>query len=95
MPWVDHGTYLGVVQSADGSLDREISHRITLARAAFRKLRPLFASGKHTAHMRCAFSRAFDALCVAVLLYGSECWALSSAQLERLEVFQRSCLLSV
>jgi hypothetical protein len=94
MPWTHHGTYLGVVQSDDCSLDREITHRITLARAAFRKLRPLIAGGKASRHMRSSFARAFEALTVSVLLHGSESWALSSAQLDRLEVFQRSCLRS-
>ena len=37
-------------------------------------------------------SQLFNALVGSVLLYGSEVWALTEQQLNRLEAFQRRCL---
>ena len=42
--------------------------------------------------MKGVYRRCFEALTLSVLLYGAEAWALSTTQLERLEVAQRGML---
>ena len=88
--WVDTFKYLGSHLQQTGGLDRELSYRIQLAAAAFNQLqRPFF-------QQRCIRMRTrmqvYQAMVVSVLLYGSEGWALTSAQLNRLEVLHRTCL---
>jgi hypothetical protein len=90
--WAATAKYLGVVIAADCGLGPELSNRIRLARAAFRRMRPMFAGGAGMRRMRGSFSRVFVALVSTVLLYGSEAWALSAAELRRLEVVCRSML---
>ena len=72
----------------------ELTARIQAARAAYhREVRQLVLSRRATEHMRGTFARVYEAVCVAVLLYGSDVWALSpQQQLERLEVTQRGML---
>ncbi len=85
LQWAEQGKYLGVLLSADCSLDLELTARIRAARANFAKMRPLLPKGfpLHKG-MRPCFARCFSALVTSVLLYGSEAWALSQAQLGRL-----------
>jgi hypothetical protein len=90
--WADTARYLGVVLSADCGLGPELANRIRLARAAFRRMRPMFAGGASVRRARGSFSRVFASLVSSVLLYGSEAWALSAGEMERLEVVQRAML---
>jgi len=90
--WAQSGKYLGVTVAADCGLADELGGRIRLARAAFRRLRPLFHSGRMPRHARGTFARVFVALVGAVLLYGSEAWALSEAELGRLDVVMHGML---
>ena len=91
--WVTIKKYLGGIQSDDCSLDEEVSARIQAARAAATKhMRPLLGQGNNSQHMCGCIAMCFTALIASVLLYGGESWALSSEQLQRLEVFQRTCL---
>jgi hypothetical protein len=91
--WAEVVKYLGVYFEASCGLGVEIASRIKNARAAFRKLRPLFAGGgRLSGGVAAMFARTFASLVETVLLYGSEAWALSSAELARLERVQRSML---
>jgi hypothetical protein len=90
--WAEQTRYLGVVLSADCGLGPELANRIRLARAAFRRMRPMFAGGASVGRARGSFSRVFASLVSTVMLYGSEAWALSAGELERLEVVQRAML---
>jgi len=90
--WARSVAYLGVIHTDDCSLDAELSHRIQLARGATRRLRPLLFGGRPQRHLRRHFGGVFRALVHSVLLYGSEVWALSTAQLEQLEAVVRACL---
>ena len=92
LEWVDEMIYLGANVSADCTLDVELGRRISLANAAFGSIkRVVFQHGS-----RClgegTMSQLFNALVGSVLLYGSEVWALTEQQLDRLEAFQRRCL---
>ena len=76
--------------TSTGSLDAELSYRIGLAAAVFRRLqRPFFRQRVIPMRVRMI---VFTVMILSVLLYACESWALTKAQLSRLEVFQRACL---
>jgi hypothetical protein len=88
---VDHFRYLGSESSADGSLARELTRRLALARAAFHQLRPrVFDSPQVSLQSKIQF---YKGVVVSALMYGSgESWAPSAAQLHQLDVFNTKCL---
>lgn len=90
LPWSDQFKYLGAKFAATSELDGELSYRIGNAAAVFRRLqRPFFAQ------RTIGLGTKMIVLCVLVLsvmLYGCESWALTDAQLERLEVVYRGWL---
>ena len=90
--WTDEVKYLGVRLTADCGLAVELTQRVRLARAAFRRLRPLLGGGRMGRGMKGTFARAFSALTQSVLLHGCEAWALAPGELKRLEVVQRQLL---
>jgi hypothetical protein len=90
LEWVDKFKYLGSIFDSNDSVDAEVSHRIQLAAAAFhRLLRPFF---QQRCIPRITRITVYKVMVISVLLYGSEAWALTARQLERLEVFHRACL---
>ena len=92
LEWVDEFVYLGANVSSDCSLDVELGRRIALANGAFASIkRVVFQHGPDKLGQG-TMSQLFNALVGSVLLYGSEVWALSDVQLDRLEAFQRRCL---
>jgi len=90
--WADEVKYLGARLTSDCGLAVELTQRVRMARAAFRRLRPLLGGGRMVRGMRGTFARAFSALTQSVLLHGCEAWALAPDELERLEVVQRQML---
>ena len=76
----------GSLASGDHVLTPGERARVQAARVAFRKMRALVLGGRATQHMKGVYRRCFEALVLSVMLYGAEVWALSPAQLERLEV---------
>jgi hypothetical protein len=90
LAWVEKFKYLGSNFSSTGSLDADLARRFQLAGHAFRQLATPFF------RQRCIPIRTrvsvYNSLVIAVLLYGSESWALSTAQLQQLEVFHRQRL---
>lgn len=71
-------------------MDDELSYRIQLSMAAFRRLQsPFFQQQCIAIRTRI---QVLNCLVMSVLLYGSEAWGLTAAQLDRLEVFHRKCL---
>ena len=90
LAWVDSFKYLGSKFDSNGGVDAEVGHRIQLAAAAFnRLLHPFF---QQRCIRRATRITVYKVMVVSVLLYGSEAWALTASQLERLEVFHRACL---
>jgi len=88
--WVSHFKYLGSQFSSDGSLDAEVSHRISQAAGAFKRLhKPVW---RHGCIQLPTKLRIYRAMVSSVLLYAAHSWALTDAQLERLEVAQRAQL---
>jgi hypothetical protein len=88
--WVEKFKYLGSQFSSDGGLDAELSYRCQRAADAFQRLHK--AVWRHTCVQLATKMRDYRCMVASVLLYGAHCWALSAAQLERLEVLQRSHL---
>jgi hypothetical protein len=90
LQWSDKFKYLGSHFTATCELDSELSYRIACAAAVFRRLqRPFFCQRGILLHTRLT---VFVVMVLSVLLYGCESWALTMAQLHRLEVFHRGCL---
>lgn len=88
--WVSSFKYLGSMFHASGSLDAELSRRIQLSAAAFWRLkRPFFQQRNLSLGTR---MKVYHCMVTSVLLYGSEAWAVTTAQLQRLEVFHHRCL---
>ena len=86
--------YLKLIHSREVCLWREIEnelrHRVALAAAAFsQQARPLFLQRSVQLHTR---AQVYNCMVLSVLVYGSEAWALTDAQLKGLEVFHRSRL---
>jgi len=88
--FTDRFVYLGSIISSDLADDAECGARIAAAAGAFRCLRAHIFS-EPLVDLR-AKSAAYQALILNLLLYGSECWALSSHMLERLRSFHRRCV---
>jgi hypothetical protein len=79
--------YLGSYMS---SSEKDVNNRITLAWAAFHKLKVILTSktGKPSDKIK---MRLFDTACVSILLYGCETWTLTAQQAKKLNVYARTC----
>lgn len=80
--------YLGSKFGNDGHLDQEISNKIQNAAAAFHNMKHIWSSS-YTINFKTLMFRVHV---LPVLLYSCETWALTEAQLSRLETFQMKCL---
>jgi hypothetical protein len=83
--------YLGSIQQPMGSLDLELSRRLSLARHAFKQL-----SKRYLCCSSAPLKQRMDvykAVVVPTLTYGAaEAWAPTQAQLQQLDCFNTSCL---
>ena len=86
---VEKFLYLGSCISANGSIDDEVSMRISKARLAFDALRHLWRRRVIRLDLK---GRIYCATVRAVLLYGSETWPLRTEDVRRLSVFDNRCL---
>ena len=68
---VSNFTYLGVVISSDGSMDRELSARIWKASGAFNQLSNIWKNRNIQTNTKI---RIYKAAVLTILLYGSEVW---------------------
>jgi len=90
LEFVDGYCYLGSWISADSTLEREISNRISRAAAAFAKLPIRFwCDASIDIAVRVSVYRS---VVISALLYGAETWPISPLLVQRLEVFQNRCL---
>ena len=90
LPVTTNFTYLGSIISSDCSVDTEIINRIGKASASFGQLRERVYLNRDLS-IKTKMS-VYNAIVLAILLYGCETWALYSRQLRRLEKFHMSCL---
>lgn len=71
--------YLGSVMPEDGKSDAEIRRHIGMAKDAFQKL------GRDRRSLLVTKKRVLNYYMISVLLYGSECWTVSSKMNKRLK----------
>jgi hypothetical protein len=88
---VSHFSYLGSIAESGCQQEREISKRLRTAGVAFSQMqRRVFAARGVSLATKMAI---YKAAVVPSLLYGAaESWAPTAAQLQRLDVFNTSCL---
>ena len=82
-------TYLGHKITSDGSLDPELDTRIQKASGAYNQLGNIWKNRNIQTSTK---SRIYKAAVLTVLLYGSEVWNTTKAQIHRFEVFHQRCL---
>ena len=83
--FVDKLTYLGSIITNTGDLQPDIKRRIGLATGVMRSLRkPLW---RHSSISLETKLRVYQASLLSVLLYGSECWPISTSLCGRLSAF--------
>ena len=86
---VSNFTYLGAIISADGTIDKELSSRIQKVSGAFYQLSRIWCSRNIKTPIKV---RIYKAAVLTILLYGSEVWNTTQAQMKRFEVFHQRCL---
>ena len=82
---VDSFTYLG----SDKGSTADTSARLKKARAAYYKLRKVWASSHYSRKMKL---RIYKSNVMSVLLYGAECWKVNQNDGQRLNTFHNRCL---
>ena len=83
--------YLGSIYSANLSMQAEVSQRLASAGRAFYKLSCMKLWKDYVISMKTKIT-LYKVMVQSVLLYGSETWALTEQETNRLEVFQMRCL---
>ena len=83
---VEKYVYLGKTVSRDGDLMPEIKRGITLGWAAFNRVDNIMRSRKASMQIK---KEVFNEYVLPVMTYGSETWALTTAQMDALAVAQR------
>ena len=86
---VEEFKYLGSVIKYNGSLEREITTRITCAESAFNKLRNVWRNPAYSLQLKL---RLFNSNVLSVLMYGCESWALTKQLEKRIKGFENICL---
>ena len=71
---VDKFIYLGSVVSIEDSAQKDIKNRLSKARTAFHKLRPIWKSNQY---IRKTKIKLYNSNVKSVLLYGSEYWRVT------------------
>ena len=70
---VDHFKYLGSVIDNDGTIDRDVDHRVRAACSSWRKLTGVLYDRKIPLRLK---AKIYEAIIRPALTYGSECWAM-------------------
>ena len=89
IPITNSFNYLGSVTSAEATDSADVLERISAANKAFGALRePVFSSRKIARIAKVALYRF---LIIPILLYGAECWVLTSRDESLLRTFHNNC----
>jgi hypothetical protein len=91
--WVSFTTdfkYLGSIINSSLTSNADVDFRITKATAAFGALKKCFFSRMDISYKD--KGTVYVVLCLTVLLYGSECWALTEKLFNKLRVFHHKCV---
>jgi len=86
---VEHFTYLGSVTDEKGGTHRDIVSRLSKARAAFYKLRPVLSSAMYSTMTQI---NLYCSNVKFVLLYEAENWKMNKKEESTLHTFQNRCL---
>ena len=78
---VDKFIYLGSVVSTEDSTRKDIKNRLSKARTAFHKLRPIWKSNNYSRKTKI---KLYNSNVKSVLLYGSECWRVTKTDMKSL-----------
>ena len=89
MPFTDVFCYLGSHVHWTLSDEFDVQHRISAASAAFGALSSTLSSRQVSSTPR---GQIYSTLVCSTLLYGSECWALSQALVQQLQLFYNKCV---
>ena len=81
--------YLGSVLDKLGGTEAVIKRRLALVRNAFTRLQNIWKSGGFSQETKL---RILHSNVLSVLLYGAEMWTLTTTDLNKLDVFHRTCL---
>ena len=85
IPVVNKAKYLGSVLDREPGHEADVDARIASASSAFAKLKPLVFKNKNISIE--AKRAAYVACVLTILLYGSECWALTKRMRAKLATF--------
>ena len=80
---------VGSVLDKFGGTEADIKRRLALARIAFTRLQNIWRSGRFSQKTKL---RILNSNVLSVLLYGAEMWRVTTADLNKLDVFHRTCL---
>ena len=86
---VESFVYLGSVLDKFGGTEADIKRRLALARIAFTRLQNIWRSGRFSQKTKL---RIVNSNVLSVLLYGAEMWRVTTTDLNKLDVFHRTCL---
>ena len=90
IPIVEKAKYLGAMIHRDGSSKCDVEARINKAASAFGILVPLVFSNSDIT--KTAKRAVYVSIVVAILLYGSEVWALTDSLRRKLRTFHNRCV---
>ena len=90
MPIVDRFPYLGDIISRDGGDSLAVDSRIVTAGKAFGALRGCIFSSTSVSHQ--AKKAVYEAVVLALLLFGCESWSLPQILMQHMRVFHAQCL---
>ena len=88
--FTDEFRYLGGIIHSSLTSDADVDARIASASAAFGALRKCFFSNKDITPQD--KGTVYIAICISILLYGSECWCLTEKLFNKLRFFHNRCV---
>jgi len=80
--------YLGSVLDKLGGTEADIKRRLALARIAFTRLQNIWRSRRFSQKTKL---RILNSNVLAMLPYGAEMWRVTTTDLDKLDVFHRTC----
>ena len=83
---VESFVYVGSVLHKFGGIEADIKRRLALARIAFTRLQNIWRSGRFSQKTKLRILKS------NVLLYGAEMWRVTTTDLNKLDLFHRTCL---
>ena len=77
--------YLGSTLTEDARCEKEVKHRITIAKESFLRMRNLLCNRSVAFHILYRMVRCYI---WAILMYGSETWTLNKTMITRINAFE-------